>query len=98
MRAGVLARSGRNGSKSVSRFLRRMLVEQLRLEMTRLDRNLTSHFSAPQGGASRSGSAPFFPLPFLAVSGRFTRMARVFFMSTGAFGTRQHGNSCAWKA
>jgi hypothetical protein len=76
LRAGVLARGGRNGGKSVSRLLRRMSVEQLRLEITRLDPDLTSHFSAPQGGAS-FGIGSLFSLPFRPFPAVFHLLARV---------------------
>ncbi len=41
LRARVLARLGRNGGKSVSLFLSRLPVEQIRLEITRPDGDLT---------------------------------------------------------
>jgi hypothetical protein len=94
LRAGVLARGGRNGSKSVSRLLRRISVDQLRLEISRPDRNLTSHFSAPQGGESFGIGSPFSAPISARFRPWFTRLARVLFMGTGAFGTRQRGNSC----
>jgi hypothetical protein len=40
LRARVLARLSRNGDKSVSRFLSRFPVEQVYLEITRLNSNL----------------------------------------------------------
>ena len=48
LRGPVLARLGSDGGKSVSRFLGRLPVEQIRPEITRLDSNLTLHHSAPR--------------------------------------------------
>src|SRR5258708_1275274 len=48
LRGPVLARLGSDGGKSVSRFLDRLPVEQIRPEITRLDSNLTLHQTAPR--------------------------------------------------
>src|SRR5882762_5790825 len=49
LRARVLARLSRNDGKSVSRFLSRLAVEQIYLEITRLNSKLAWHVSSPQG-------------------------------------------------
>ncbi len=41
LRARALARLSRNGGKGLSRFLSRLPVEEIRLEITRPDSNLT---------------------------------------------------------
>ena len=55
LRAPVLARLGSDGGKSVSRFLGRLPVEQIRPEISRLNSNLTLHHSAPRIFTAASG-------------------------------------------
>ena len=52
LRAPVLARFGRDSAKNLLRFLGRVLVEQVDLEIGGLNSKLVSHFIAPQGDTS----------------------------------------------